>query len=810
MSHPDTTGLTAAEVAERVAAGRVNAVPRAPVRTLGEIVQANVLTWVNAIVGTLFVLVVVAGHAADGLFVGVILSNSLIGIVQELRARRALERLEVLNAPKARVRRDGTEHEVAFGDIVADEVLVVASGDQIAVDGEVLESGGLECDESLLTGEAEPVAKIPGDEVRSGSFVVAGSGVVRATRIGADSYASALAEEARRFRLAPSGLRGDVDRVLRWQVVIIPPVAVLLLFRQLDVLDDWRTAVRDMVAASIAMVPAGLALLISIAFIVGVLDLARHKVLAKELASVELLARVDVLCLDKTGTITTGAIGYGRAETIAGTDERWLDGALAVLAAADPDPNPTLRAIASAHGDDPGWPVAEIVPFSSARKWAAVRTAGEGAIFLGAPEMVLAGRDAGTGAGATPPGDEDPGDEDPVDEARARVAAAAEQGQRVLLVARSDGWGGDRLPAGVEPAGVVVLEDTVRPDAAEILGYFGEQGVTLKVISGDDPRTVAAVARRAGVPGADHHVDARELPDDLDALADELDRGAVFGRVVPHQKRAMVHALQRRGHVVGMTGDGVNDVLALKDADMGIAMGSGSPASRAVAQLVLLDNRFATLPVALAQGRRVINNIERVANLFLTKTAYAVTLAVVVGLAGRPFPFLPRQLTLVDLFSIGLPGVVLALAPSTDTVRPGLLRRVLTFSIPAGVIAGLACFAVYERVLDHPATTVDQARTAATFTLLGVTLVVLVLVSRPLTAWKIGLAGAMMASYVAVAAIPPLNRFFRIDAPGPAGLRVLIAVAIAGAGAAVVAVRVVTDRAAARRDVADDTPIRPT
>jgi cation-transporting ATPase E len=783
---PATTfaGLTSAEVAARVADGRVNAVPKAPVRTLGEIVRANVLTWVNAIVGVLFVLLLVVGRPADGLFVGVIVSNSAIGIFQELRARRTLEALAVLNAPKAHVRRDGTDHEIALGDIVADDLLLLSTGDQVPVDGEVLDSTGLELDESLLTGEADPVTKGVGDEALSGSFVVAGSGIMRATKIGAASYASSLAEEARRFQMASSGLRADVDRVLRWQIVIIPPVAILLLIRQLDLHDDWRDAVTDMVAAAVSMVPAGLALLISIAFIVGVLELARRKALAKELASVELLARVDTLCLDKTGTITTGEISFADAETVGDVDGEWLQSALTTLVSSDPNPNPTLQAIAAGNDGAPPWTVAATVPFSSARKWAAIRVDGEGSIYLGAPEMVLAGVDLD--------GDGDP--DGLVDRTNALVSVSAEEGKRVLVVARSDEWDDDRLPGHVRPAGVVRLEDTVRPDAHEILSYFGEQGVTLKVISGDNPRTVAAVAARAGVPGADHWIDARELPTDNEELADALEQHAVFGRVGPHQKRAMVKAMQSRGHTVAMTGDGVNDVLALKDSDTGIAMGSGSAASRAVAQLVLLDNKFSTLPVALAQGRRVINNIERVANLFLTKTAYALTLTLLVGIRGVPFPFLPRQQTLIDTFSIGVPGFVLALAANTDPIRPGLLRRVLLFAIPAGIVAGTASFTLYDVVLDRSGTTLDQARTASTLTLLGISLVVLVLASRPLAVWKVVLAGGMLASYAAITAIGPLRRYFRLDVPDEGIVRWWIALAIVIGGAGVVAVRLITDR----------------
>lgn len=844
MTASELTGLTDAEVSERVVAGKVNLVPDAPVRTLREIIVANVFTWINLIVGTLFVLVLIAGHPADGLFVGVIVSNSAIGIIQELRARSTLQSLAVLNAPTATVRRNGGEQDVALEAVVLDDLLVIRTGDQVPVDGEVVDGNGLELDESLLTGESDPVDKGIGAEVMSGSFVVAGSGLLRATKVGADSYASSLAEQARRFELAPSGLRADVDRILRWQLLIIPPIAIVLLLRQLGVHDDWQDAVIDMVAAAVAMVPAGLALLISIAFVVGIIELARRKALAKELASVELLARVDTLCLDKTGTITTGEMSFAGVECIGDCDPAWLRAALATLVAAEPDPNATLQAIATGisgdhrsagdsssdarstsqddggsgndsgsgsgngngNGDDDGagtpWTVTAAVPFSSARKWAAVCTDGHGSIYLGAPEMVLGNGDA-TGTGDDADADADSGTDSSNSSSGTGTGAAstvselvgehAARGRRVLVVARADDWGGDRLPAGVTPAGIVVLEDTMRPDAAEIFAYFVAQGVELKVISGDNPRTVAAVAQRAGIPGAERWVDARELPtDDAAGLAEPMADTVVFGRVAPHQKRAMVHALQSRGRTVAMTGDGVNDVLALKDSDAGIAMGSGSSATRAVAQLVLLDNRFATLPVALAQGRRVINNIERVANLFLTKTAYAVMLALLVGVFGTQFPFLPRQQTLLDAFSIGVPGFVLALAPAPYPIRPGLLRRVLSFAIPAGAIIGIVAFIVFV-LADRGGATLAEARTATTFTMLGIALVVLVLASRPLVAWKLALAAAMLGLYVATAAIEPLRRYFQLEIPATATLRWQIAAAIVVGGVLVTATRSVAD-----------------
>ena len=775
---PAPSGLTTAEVAERLADGRVNDVPDAPVRTTSEIFRANVLTPINAIMGALFALILVAGFPGDALFAGVIVSNSIIGTIQELRARRTLTNLAVLSAPGARVVRDGTATDINVSGVVADDLLELRPGDQVVVDGVVVDALGLEVDESLLTGEADPVDKAVGDRVLSGSFVAAGTGHVRATGIGSESYAAALAEEARRFTLVDSELRSGVNSILRWLTVIIPPAAGLLLLRLLVTEDLWEEALRGTVAAAVAMVPDGLVLLTSLSFIVGVVALARRKALARELASVELLARVDTLCLDKTGTITTGEIAFAGIETIGATTTDEAAGAVGAMAAVDPAPNATLAALASAL-DAPDWTATTTVPFSSARKWAAADFDGRATFHLGAPDILL------------------PKGEWAV--ARERVAELAESGQRVLVLTRSSAGtcGTETLPAARLPMCLILLEDTVRPEAPEILAWFAEQGVSLKVISGDHPATVAAVARRAGVPGADHWIDARDLPDDPEALADAVVAGAVFGRVTPHQKRAMIDALQSRGHTVAMTGDGVNDVLALKDADMGIAMGSGSSASRAVAQLVLLDDQFSTLPRVMAEGRRVINNVERVANLFITKATYAVLLTALVGLFGVPFPFLPKQLTLIGTISVGVPGFFLALAPDASLVRPGFLPRVLRYALPAGTAAAAATFAAYEVVRRSDAT-LEAARTSATLTLLGISLVVLLGISRPLRPWKVGLAGAMGAWYALTMAWSFPRDYFELVIP-PTSAWLTAAVCTAVGGLLVAVLPRLLDRLPARR-----------
>ena len=777
---PDLVGLSADDVTTRRADGRVNDVPDAPVRTTSQILRANVLTPVNAIMGSLLAVILVAGFPGDALFAGVIVSNSVIGTFQELRARRTLTTLAVLSAPRARVVREAATSEVPVSEVVADELLALEPGDQVVVDGTVVAATGLEVDESLLTGEADPVDKTVGDEVLSGSFVSAGSGHYRATRIGAGSYAVSLAEEARRFTLVDSELRSGVDVILWWLTLIIPPAAGLLLLRLLVTEDRWEEARRGTVAAAVAMVPDGLVLLTSLSFIVGVVALARRRALARELASIELLARVDVLCLDKTGTITTGEIAFADLETVGATSRTEAEAAVGAMAGVDPSPNATLAALAAAL-DDPGWSAGAVVPFSSARKWAAADFGDHGTLHLGAPDVLL------------------PEGEWAV--ARDRVADLAATGQRVLVLTRSAAGtcDPDVLPSARLPMCLVLLEDTVKPDAPEILSWFVDQGVTLKVVSGDHPETAAAVARRAGVPNAQTGVDARTLPDDSEALADAMADSAVFGRVTPHQKRAMVDALQARGHTVAMTGDGVNDVLALKDADMGIAMGSGSSATRAVAQLVLLDDRFATLPRVMAEGRRVINNVERVANLFIAKATYAVLLTALVGLFGVPFPFLPKQLTLIGTISVGVPGFFLALAPDASLVRPGFLPRVLRYAAPVGAVAAAATFTAYE-VVRRSEAPLAEARTAATLTLLAISLVILLGISRPLRPWKVGLAAAMGGWYALTMAWDFPRDYFELVVPD-ARAWLVAAVATVGGG---LLVAVVPRWVARRRAGTDD------
>jgi cation-transporting ATPase E len=581
--------------------------------------------------------------------------------------------------------------------------------------------------------------------VLSGSFVAAGSGRFRATRVGAQAYAAQLAEQGRRFSLTRSELRSGIDKILRIVTWLLIPTAALVLVSQLRSNANVRDALRGSVAATVAMVPEGLVLLTSVAFAVGVVRLAKRRVLVQELPAVEVLARVDVLCIDKTGTLTEGRLVVDEVELL-GEDGVHRD-ALAALAAAEPHPNATLLAIREGFPDAPdGWLASSTVPFSSARKWSGADFGTRGTWVLGAPDVLLGSPD---------------------DDARlAKARAHAESGRRVVLLGRTEGQiGTDRRPERLVPVAFVILTDRVRETASTTLAYFARQGVDVKVISGDHPATVAAVARRVGLPGADAPYDAKALPEGGEELAEVLETHAIFGRVTPQQKRAMVEALQSRGHVVAMTGDGVNDVLALKDADIGVAMGSGSSATRAVAQLVLLDSTFDAMPSVVGEGRRVLGNIERTSNLYVTKTVYAMLIALGVGVVGFEFPFLPRQLTLIGALTIGIPSFFLALAPNDERARPGFLARVLRFTIPAGSLAAIATFLGYVLAKQEPGISLAEARTAATMVLLYIGFLVLTIIAAPLTAWRLALVWSMPALFGLVMVFPATREFFALYPP---------------------------------------------
>ena len=809
-------GLSFKQVAHARAADETNEFDNSSSRSIVAILRANVFTIFNAILASAVVVVLAVGSWQDAVFGFVLLLNTLTGTIAELRAKRALDNLAVLAAPTAHVIRDGEAKDIEVSQVVLGELLELRSGDQVPADGQVLSSNGCEIDESILTGESVAVRKHENDQVLSGTTVIGGSARIRVTAVGEHSYANRLAMEARKYSVVTSELQEGTNRVLTWISWVIVPMTLLLLWSQLRVaggisgsLDSgqWKAAVVLAVAGVVGMVPQGLVLLTSVNFAAAAMTLARRKVLVQELPAVEVLARVDMLCLDKTGTLTSGAVeldhiesclgsacadgdggslaaGKVSADAAAGGSAGTGSGAVVPASADDAaraalaylvggsEANATGSAIAAGlTGLEPAQ-ARYAIAFNSARKWSAVQTQA-GAYVLGAPEIVLAGS---TGSGST---EADNADSDGTglgstdNAALERVKALAGTGKRVLVLAHSnqalDQSENPTLPKDLTAALLVVLAEQVRPDAAQTLDYFKRQGVAVRVISGDNPVTVAAIAAHLGLRNPDGSepvgVDARTLPaiEDTQALADVLEKHTVFGRVTPEQKRAFVNALKSRGHTVAMTGDGVNDALALKDADLGIAMGNAAPATKAVSRLVLLNSQFDALPSVVAEGRRVIANMERVASLFLTKTTWAALLAAVVAITGFVYPFLPRQLTIVSSLTIGIPAFVLALAPTNQRYRAGFLARVLRLSVPAGVIVvvGVLCARLALILMGSNR---NQISSVCTLVLVAGGLWLLSLTARPWVWWRAALVVLMSAAALAVVLLAPLRGFFDLAA----------------------------------------------
>lgn len=792
-------GLNSAQVVERLNAGLGNVVPNDSSRTIGQILRANLLTLFNIVLGICLVIVLLVGKWQDALFGFIVVANAAIGVVQEYRAKRTLDRLAVLNAPKARALRDGTVQDIQVEKVVYDDVLVLRTGDQIPADAVVLSVAGLEVDESLLTGESDPIAKTPGGEVLSGSAVVSGSGTVRVQRVGIESFASKLTAEAKRFSLVNSEIRNSINKIVLYITWALVPIILLVINGQMQAKGgwavalgngDWKEAVVSAIAAIVAMIPEGLVLLTSISFGLAAMTLARRQVLVQELPAVEGLARVDMVCLDKTGTLTEGEIVF-YAEELLSERPGWRQ-ALGWLGA-DENANATAACLAAQYTEQPAETADSSVPFNSARKWSAVSfpvvsSAEADAVaswIFGAPEMVL---DAGKAEHRV---------------ALEKAGELAEQGLRALVLANSpEPIKDETIPGELVAVAILTFREKVRPDAAETLAYFREQGVDLRVISGDNPRTVAAVAREVGFENVGQGYDARQLPEDLDELGEVLAKEQVLGRVTPEQKKSIVLALQKRGHVVAMTGDGVNDALALKNADIGIAMGSGAAATKAVSRLVLLDGKFSRMPGVVAEGRRVIANVERVANLFLTKTAQAVIISLVIGVLLWQYPFLPRQLSITSALTIGIPAFFLALLPNKRRYQPGFLRRVLSFSVPVGAVVALCIVAVYSFSRSFPDASLDAAgqlqdgRTASTMTILLLSLWVLAVLARPFDRWRVLVVVSMLVLLILVFVVPFSRTFFALAVPSGTLLAVTIGIVVLGGAVIEILYRILKSRGA--------------
>ena len=750
------SGLRATEVERRRASGQINRTERRTSRTITEIVRANVFTRFNAIISVLAAVVLVFGHPIDALFAGVMVINAVIGIVQEIRAKRSLDKLTLLIAPTVIVVRDGAEQEVDPGELVVDDLVLLRPGDEVPVDGCVLGSDGLEVNESALTGEADAVAKQEQDDVLAGSAVVAGSGFVTATRIGSDRWIEGLVAEARQFVLTNSELRAGVDAILRVISWIIVPLGALSVWSQLRTEEQsFEEALVSAVAGVVGLVPQGLVLLVSMAMAVATLRLGREGVVVQELHAVEGLARIDVLCVDKTGTLTTGEFTLDDVIAI-DIDDGELRAGLGALVGSEKNPTASSTVIAEQVQPPDGWKPAQHVAFSSSRKWSGTTFESQGSWMLGAPEVLF---DA-----AGEPGDS---------QNRAKVSELAAEARRVLVVAHSDReLAGEELPDGLRVVGMAVLVEQLRPDAGDIMRYFAEQHVQVKIISGDSSETVSAVAQRLGIEGGDRHVDLRQLDgDDYDRVVED---SVVFGRVRPEQKRDLVDALQRAGHTAAMTGDGVNDIPALKRANIGIAMNTATPATKSVAQLVLVDGRFDRLPSVVAEGRRVVANMERVSTLFITKTVYSVMFVLAIGFSGSVFPFLPRHISLISELTIGVPAFLLSFRAADQPARPGYLRRVLWFALPAGLLASAIVLSTYwlarSPLVDA---SLAEARSVATISLAATALWILYRIMRPLDRYDICLLVGLVVVLSLVAASGPGRRFYALDWPSVDDLLVL-------------------------------------
>lgn len=719
-------GLTKREAEEKIARGECNGSFSVKSKSVKRIFADNIFTLFNLINILLAVSVALVGAYRNMLFMGVILCNTAIGIIQEIRSKRTIDRLSVISAPKAHLVRDGREITVPVADIVPGDIMLLSAGNQLCADG-VLAAGELEADESLLTGESETVNKRPGDTLYSGSFVVSGGGRAEVTAVGAAACANKIASGAKQPKKRRSEMMSAINRIISTISICILPFALVLFTKALFVArQELQYSVTSTTAAIIGMIPEGLVLLTSVALAVSSIRLGRRQTLCQDLYCVESLARVDVLCLDKTGTITTGNMQVSEVLPLGCSDTDFTpEQALSALSAAMGAENPTMSAIIRRFPAANSPEVIRKEPFSSARKWSGAQLCGFGTLILGAPGFVLSAQQ--------------------LEEVRPQCDKYAAAGQRVLVLVHSpESLPEKALPSDMNPLALVVLSDEIRESAPATLNYFSEQGVTLKVISGDDPITVSNVAAQAGLPGAENFVDASALTDEQ--LNEAAEKYTVFGRVTPNRKLRLVQALKSAGHKVAMTGDGVNDVLALREADCSVAMQSGSDAARCVSQLVLLDSDFSSMPLAVQEGRRCINNIQRSASLFLVKTIFSFLMAILFLFVPSAYPFQPIQLTLISALFIGAPSFLLALEPNHDRVQGSFIANVLKKALPGGltVVFGISALLILQRIFGIPQ---ERLSVMTVYLTAAVCYGVLCGVCRPYKKWHTAMLAAIPAAF---------------------------------------------------------------
>ncbi|MFU0532582.1 HAD-IC family P-type ATPase [Gardnerella vaginalis] len=838
----DESGLNADEVSYAVENGDVNITTNRTSRSVLSIVRANVFTLFNAIIFVAMVVVLATGSWKDAVFGFVILINTGIGVVTELRAKHTLDRLSILVASQSIVRRGGKNVFINHCDIVLGDLLWVRAGDQVPADVQVLESWGLEMDESMLTGESATVRKAAEDLVYSGSTAVSGVALARVTAVGGNSYAARLAAQAKVYTKTISDLSRGINTILKWMTIVVVPLCALLVWSQISKVGgfalawqtgNWRSAVVSAVAGVVGMIPEGLVLLTSLNFAVAAMRLARKKTLIQELESVETLARVDCLNLDKTGTITDGGIAFvgvdllddnlsdvakqSSADAFALNDglRGFVNQALFDLSNEE-NPNATGIAIMEGLGSKDtfskglndknvenqgvfsGCVINNRLPFSSSRKWSAINYKHKDGSFetwyMGAPEVLVSAirefRDCSDGNSDS--NYSNMRSHEQFDRILHTVNEYAQKGERVLLLALDDSDSCDStfsdsptISSNARPVALVRCSEKIRSDARQTLAWFRKQGVRCRVISGDNPITVAAVAEKVGLTGDSKPVamDARNLPKDVNQLSQVLENVDVLGRVLPDQKKAIVQALHAKGHVVAMTGDGVNDTLALKEADLGVAMGNAAPAAKAVAQVVLVDSRFSHLPDVVARGRQVMANMERVAGLFLVKTVYSALISAGVVLLGLHFPYLPRHITYIGSLTIGIPAFLLALAPNSRRYIPGFLHRVVRFALPNGVAVAISVLvtAVFapmmlvrgldasgvsaSKLIVGAAKSLDVTRSICAVVVFALGVVVLATVSKPIFSWRGIMVLCFALAGVVGAFIPFVAHFFDLHIP---------------------------------------------
>ncbi len=674
-------GLTQSEVNSRIRNGQVNYTESSVSKTTKQIVMTHTLTYFNFLNLFLGLIILYTGQIKNMTFMVVIIMNSLVGIIQELRVKKLVDGLAVITATKAMVIRDGTRSEIPIDEIVLDDVVSVEAGTQICADCTVLSSTGIEVNESMITGESAAVKKKEGDVLYSGSYLVAGSGYAKVHHVGKDNYAVQLANKAKDKKRASSEMQNSIKKIIRVTGTILIPVGILLFISQKNIPGtSLNDALVSTVAGVISMIPEGLVLLTSISFVVGVGKLAMKRALVQEMEAIEALARVNVLCTDKTGTITTGELEVQEIVPVGAYNESEIRTIMNNISFAFDDVNSTQTALMNYFDDTKDYTPGVKIPFSSERKYRAISFAGKGSYALGAPEFLL------------------PSGSSVIE----KSTEYATQGFRVLLLASCDPLkeGEDKV-LGVKPMGLIIISDIIREDAKDTFEYFAQQDVAVKVISGDNPAAVSSIALKAGLPGGERFVDATTLPDSDEELKRIIEDYTVFGRVTPDQKERIIKAYQAQGNYVGMVGDGVNDVLALKDADCGIAMAAGSDAAKQVAHIVLLDSDFSCMKDIVREGRSIISNIERVSALYLTKTIYSVILALIFIFLGKTYPFIPVQNSLVGAFAIGIPSFFLALEQTTDVTSGGFLKHVLRISLPGAftMVTGIIIVQVMSSIM---------------------------------------------------------------------------------------------------------------